>query len=92
MTAPHPSPAHPALILFYSAGGALALVAGLGLVFLGGQPGHFRGDTMPLDTVLGAALTPLGALSVIAGAAMRRQWPSARVWRGGGGLVDGVTA
>jgi hypothetical protein len=81
MTLPHTSPDHPALILFYSVGGALALIAGLVLIYLGVRPVQSAGDTIPFDTVLGATLTPLGLISVIAGAAIRRQWPSARVWR-----------
>jgi hypothetical protein len=81
MTAPHTTSDHPALVLLYSAGGVLALLAGLGLVYLGGQPGHFRSDTLPFDTVLGAVLAPLGALSVAGGVAMRWQWRSVRVWR-----------
>lgn len=81
MTLPHTAPAHSALTLLYSVGGALASIVGLCLIYLGVRPFHSLGDTIPFDTVLGATLTPLGVLSVVAGAALRRQWPSARVWR-----------
>ena len=83
MTLPHaaPSPDHPALIALYSIGGAVALLAGVGFLYLGVSGAHGDGDTVPIDTILGAVLAPFGALSVAGGAAMRWQWRALQAWR-----------
>lgn len=70
---------HPALVLLYLVGGAIALLAGLGLIYLGALPVH--GDTLPIDSMLGVVMAPFGGLSLLSGIALHRHWSSARVWR-----------